>query len=265
MLSILLNSFWLPLKNVKQVFTIFWPVLLALIFTITVVVTLAMYTNTWTRAALHFKIAFLWSVYFYIFFLTISGVIKWHRLIILEEKATRVPLVPSLLEIRYLARGMVLFIACFVSVFIASLRVGPLFGKSVSSTLEPALILLIVLFLSTLLLRSFVLYFPAIAIHEEYNMSAIETGRNVDNLPWTISIFTVLALFLTASLISFLRISVITLRPEGFPEFINAFQIITYAFVTSILFVFYGLLTFTTLISLHYKKHIHQLKKIRRS
>lgn len=261
MLSMLLNSFWLPIKNAKQVFIIFWPVFLVLALTISVVVLLAMYTVAWTKAALHFKIASLWSVYFYIFFLAISGVIKWHRLIILEEQAGRVPLVPSLIEIRYLARGMLLFLSCAVPAVIASLHSDPLFGKAASSTIEPILIFLIVLFLCVLLLRKFVLIFPAIAIHSEDSISSKALNTVTDSFPWAISIFIVLALFVSGSLLSFLKLSVITLRPEGFPEFIDAFQIITFAFVTSIISVFYGLLTFTTLLSLFYKEHIYTAQK----
>lgn len=261
MFPIFLNAFWLPIKHAKQVLTIFWPVIVALGITIIIIVTLSAYTTEWTKAALHFKIASLWSIYFYVSFLMISGVIKWHRVIILKEQAMCIHLVPTLREIRYLARGMLLFLACGVAVFLSSLRIGPLFGKSLTNTLEPLLVLLIVLFLFTLILRSFVLYFPAMAVGSDENVSRKQLENIADNLPWTISVFVVLAFFMIASLISFIKLSVIVLRPDSFPEYINAFQMISFSFAFSIIFVFYGLLTFTTLLSLYYLKHIHKAQK----
>ncbi len=185
-----------------------------------------------------------------------SALINWHRFLIRKDQPVRAAFTPSPRDIHYIAISLLLGMAiAFILVF-----AGVLFAGLIEEQLVEAIVLAAITILLTYLLLSFLkstfLSLPAIAVNDKKTLQESLHFNAATTMSLPLSILIVVAVFLTATAIPFLILSVVALTPEDYPNALEALGFMAILLTLTILLAFYGVLTITALLSLFYRQMV---------
>ena len=272
--ALMKKSLWLPIKKWRTVFKIFWPLLLVYIllslhstFAFTMVDDLfsdfvetailkKMPSYFFIKALLIFAITIVLVVFgILVVTLLFSGVVNWHRILILDEEHKRSQFWPNMRGWRYLAYASLFLIIAFIIPMIctfylieASFEYGT--SEEINNIISTHLYLLIFalgFLIFTFLFRRTILLLPKIAIEEkEFIADKRVLKVLVKGWKWPTYLFLVCLI----PLVIYIALSIpLSLVMTG-----NLFSITDTVLYS--LFELYGALAFATFISLYYRDHV---------
>ena len=260
MLRLIARSLWIPIQNFTSVLQIFWPALLVAA-PITAIILKFPNLNSFGLIA---SILLLWAYFFFVFS---SGIVNWHRKIVLDEPNTMARFIPNRRDWRYIGCVLLLLVASIICVSIISYVVFRTGSKVIPTELlnnnwYSFNILLVSayaigIFLFAYFFRQFVLILPSLSVGDaNYFVKESNPENSAMRLRWVAAIAVV-------SLISELLINLPNWAIQGAiskgllstssPAFPYVVLVEDYA---GVLIVCYGALTFATLLSLFYKENV---------
>lgn len=190
-----------------------------------------------------------------------SALINWHRFLIRKDQPVRAAFTPSPRDIHYIAISMLLgMVIAFILVF-AGVLVAGLIEEQLALAIVLAIITILLTYLLLSSLKSTFMSLPAIALNDKKTLQESLNFNTATTMSLPLSILIVVAVFLTATAIPFLILSVIALSPEDYPDALEALSIMALLLTLTILLAFYGVLTITVLLSLFYQEMVTETQK----
>ncbi len=249
MLSIIATSFWTPLRDIRDVVKIFWP------FFLVALIVGNFYWFGLSYLIDELRIGAMVLSFLYLFMVSISGVVQWHRKIVLGL-VERARFIPKMREWRYLGYiflfGVVsyLYDALFVKL-IEGFRVAPLIDEA-----PEFLSFILSSFLFAFLFKRFVLVLPRLSVEKDgFLVSPAKLIDATRGAGWPLTIFFVLIL---SSMIPLLLAAFFYLALSTDPSLgvLNNLVTILYSVSIWIVLGMYFALVFATLLSLFYRLRV---------